>query len=295
MSKERRRRVWQIIGTTLVWMAVVAFFVGAALLRQNNEQARTVERLKVEITDSATHRLLSADQVRADIVAAGLLPTGQSLDSVSLTAINDFVKSNCLVRKAQTFVDYEGTLTVRLTQRHPLLRIITDSGTDVYITAGAHVLPTQGGEPLNLPLVTGDFSLPFPRGFYGDLRAWAKEEKKNSDKNYIFLLKLINFVRLTESRPEVGGNIVQIVATQGADSAHTKGAEPTVELIPRRGNYSVQLGPLEDVEAKLDRWVRFVKAGVVDLGGGGTLNVAYEGQAVWRVEDAKSKTRNSKL
>ena len=78
------------------------------------------------------------------------------------------------------------------------------------------------------------------------------------------------------------------MATQGAHSAHARASEPTVELIPRRGNYSVQLGPLENVEAKLDRWVRFVKAGVVNLDGGGTLNVAYEGQAVWKQSEVEN-------
>jgi hypothetical protein len=44
------------------------------------------------------------------------------------------------------------------------------------------------------------------------------------------------------------------------------------------------LGTLDDVEAKLNRWVRFVEAGVVDLNEPNTLDVSYEGQAVWRIE-----------
>lgn len=278
------KKVWKIIGIVLVWLAIVGFFVGAALLRHHNEEARKVEVLRVVVVDSAEVPLVTADNIAQAIQHAGLMPTGKDVDSVSLLAINNLVESNCFVRSSQTFVDYEGVLTVRLTQRKPLVRVITTSGEDFYLTANGHLLPTQQGAAIDLPLVTGDITLPFPRGFKGDMVAWARENEKNSDKNYIFLLKLTNFVRLVESRPEWGGNIVQIVAEREGVKAGSKAPRTTIKLIPRRGNYTVELGTLDNVEAKLNRWVRFVEAGVVDLNDPHTLDVAYEGQAVWRVE-----------
>lgn len=278
------KKVWKIIGIVLVWLAIVGFFVGAALLRHHNEEARKVEVLRVEVVDSAEVPLVTADKIAQAIQHAGLMPTGKDVDSVSLLAINNLVESNCFVRSSQTFVDYDGVLTVRLTQRKPIARVITTGGDDFYLTANGHLLPTQQGAAIDLPLVTGDITLPFPRGFEGDIVAWARENEKNSDKNYIFLLKLTNFVRLVESRPEWGGNIVQIVAEREGVKAGSKAPRTTIKLIPRRGNYKVQLGTLDNVEAKLNRWVRFVEAGVVDLNDPNTLDVSYEGQAVWRIE-----------
>lgn len=278
------KKVWKIIGIVLVWLAIVGFFVGAALLRHHNEEARKVEVLRVVVVDSAEVPLVTADKIAQAIQHAGLMPTGKDVDSVSLLAINNLVESNCFVRSSQTFVDYDGVLTVRLTQRKPIARVITTSGEDFYLTANGHLLPTQQGAAIDLPLVTGDITLPFPRSFEGDMVAWARENEKNSDKNYIFLLKLTNFVRLVESRPEWGGNIVQIVAEREGVKVGSKTTRTTIKLIPRRGNYTVQLGTLDNVEAKLNRWVRFVEAGVVDLNEPNTLDVSYEGQAVWRIE-----------
>lgn len=278
------KSVWKIIGIVVMWLAIVGFFVGAALLRYHNEEARKVEVLRVEVVDSAEVPLVTADKIAQAIQHAGLMPTGKDVDSVSLLAINNLVESNCFVRSSQTFVDYDGVLTVRLTQRKPIARVITTGGDDFYLTANGHLLPTQQGAAIDLPLVTGDITLPFPRGFEGDMVAWARENEKNSDKNYIFLLKLTNFVRLVESRPEWGGNIVQIVAEREGVKAGSKAPRTTIKLIPRRGNYTVQLGTLDNVEAKLNRWVRFVEAGVVDLNEPNTLDVSYERQAVWRIE-----------
>ena len=284
-----KQRVWKIIGTVVVWLCIVAFFVGAAMLRHANESERRVQRLKVEVVDSGRLGLVTADKVIEAIRNEGLLPLGKRVDSVSLRAINNLVESNCFVHSAQTFVDYDGTVTIRLSQRKPIVRVITSRGEDFCLTAGAHLLPTQQGVALDLPLVTGDIQVPFPAGFRGDMQAWASANKKNTDKNYIFLLKLTNFVRLLESKPKLSENIVQIVVENEAKKGTSKEPKQTISLIPRKGNYSVQLGSLDNIEAKLDRWVRFVEAGVVDLNSEGTLNVSYEGQAVWKPQPKKSK------
>lgn len=286
----KRRRIWKIIGSVLVWALIVAFFVAAALLRHRNEQGRRVGELRVEVCDSNRLQLVTATKIAQSIEQKGLMPTGKAIDSVSLLAINNFVEENCFVRSAQTFVDYKGTLTVRITQRQPLMRVITSKGDDFYLTTNAHLLPTTQGVAINLPLVTGDITLPFPDGFRGDMAAWASANKKNSDKNYIFLLKLINFVRLVENRPELSGNIVQIEVKNDS----RKQTEPTIILTPRKGHYSVCLGSLDDIEGKLNRWVRFVEAGVVDLNEQGTLNVAYEGQAVWSKKEHTKVNKKSR-
>ncbi len=278
------KKVWKIIGIVLVWLAIAAFFVGATLLRRHNEAERKVEMLRVEVVDSAEIPLVKADKIAQTIRHKGLIPIGRPVDSVNLLAINNLVESNCFVRSSQTFVDYEGVLTVRLTQRRPIVRIITNRGDDFYLTANGHLLPAQQGVAMNLPLVTGDITLPFPNDFRGDMVAWATENEKNSDKNYIFLLKLITFVKLVESRPEWGGNIVQIVAEKEPAKAGSKASHTTIKLIPRRGSYTVRLGTLDNTEAKLDRWVRFIEAGVVDLNTPNILDVSYEGQAVWKMQ-----------
>ena len=284
-----KQRVWKIIGTVVVWCGIVAFFVGAAMLRHANEAERRVQRLRVEVADSSRLGLVTANKITEAIKCEGLLPNGKRIDSVSLLAINNLVESNCFISSAQTFVDYEGTLTVRVTQRKPIVRIITSKGDDFYLTAGGHLLPTQTGVVMDLPIVTGNLSLPFPTGFFGDMVAWAVANKKNNDKNYIFLLKLTNFVRLVERTPKLSGNIVQVVVQNEAEKGHGKDPKYTITLIPRKGNYSVELGSLDDIEAKLNRWVKFAEAGVVDLNCEGTLNVAYEGQAVWKPHKQSKK------
>jgi hypothetical protein len=98
-------------------------------------------------------------------------------------------------------------------------------------------------------------------------------------------------VRYTEQSPALRGKIVQIILSQrGLGSRATT---TTLSLIPREGNYVVSLGELENVADKLDRWQRFVEAGVASLDGG-TLSLEYDGQAVWQSAQPKDSKNKKK-
>lgn len=299
--------VWQIVGRTIFWCAVVAFFVFAAMLRSRNEQARTVERVEIVVKDGDKASFITPEIALELLSRAGIDPVGKSVDSVDLAKINRVITSNSFTHKAITYITYDGTLTVELTQRPPLMRVMTNQGHNFYLTRDMWVLPVQPHTTQNLPIVTGSLWLPFGSAFEGNLKEWLTGEEKNYQESYNFIVKLINFVVLTENSPTWKDKFVQIVLHQGPETTpeggNVKGAkksslrslkswqEPEIELIPREGNYSVYLGTLSDVEAKLERLIRFVEAGVVDLNEGGTLSVEFDGQAIWTPEPQKKKSK----
>ncbi len=115
--------------------------------------------------------------------------------------------------------------------------------------------------------------------------------KKKYEENYNFLLKLINFVGLTERSPQWSGEFVQFVAhksTQRVDR-HIF-TEPYFDLIPRRGEYTIEFGKIDDAEQKLQKLATFLSAGVVNTKGG-TLSVEFEGQVVWKAPKSQGKNK----
>lgn len=284
------KKIWRVAGAVLFWGGLVAFFVATAILRHNNERARRVERVEIVVKDSLQRRFVTPDIVRSLIEEEGVNPVGKRLDSVELVAINRVVENYCFTSKAITYIDYRGTLTVELSQRKPVARVCT-RGYDFYVTEDMYVLPTQPHASLNLPVVTGELDLPFGSSFRGSLVEWFGKEEKKSPKSYDFFRKLINFVVYTEESPELKGQFVQVAVVKPSTKASSKNyTEPRVELIPRHGNYTIELGHLEDVEQKLYRWRRFVESGVVNLEGG-RVNVEFDGQVVWKAPKAPKKTK----
>ena len=288
------KRTWEIVGTTIFWCLVVAFFVATAILRSQNERARKVERVSIVVKDAHERNFITPEIIHNIIDNEGLNPIGRNIDSLDLARINRAVEGYCFTAEAITYVDYEGTLTVEVTQREPVVRIRTESGHDLYLTRGPYVLPVQPHASLNLPIVTGNVELPFGRSFEGSLREWLADGEKNHKENYNFLCKLINFVVSSESDEWLKGRIVQInlvaPATKGKGDEFR---EPTVEIVPSDGDYIVELGELENVDAKVERWRTFVEARVVDLKGG-RLDVRYDNQALWKAPKANKAVKKSK-
>lgn len=273
------KRVWNIVGRVAVWVVLVAILVAAGLLHHKNEQGRRVEQFRVVVTDSTELNMITAAELAEIVCDEGLNPVGSHIDSIKLLAINNLAKEQSLVAKARTFVNYDNVVTLEVEQREPVVRFVLEGGYDFYATADLHILPVRNQGAIDLPIVTGNFTPPFERGFEGNLKALMRANKKKSDKNYLFIRKLINFVRYTEKSPDTKGKIVQTVLSQRGKGDHRT---TVVELIPRQGNYVVSLGELENIKDKLDRWQRFVEAQVVETLDGGTLVLEYDGQAVWR-------------
>ena len=288
------KKVWNIVGKTIFWCVVVTFFVAAGLLRSKKEGERTVESVRVIVRDADERGFVTPELVLGIIDSEGVNPVGMSVESVDLARINKAVEEYSFTEKAITYIDYSGRLTVEVTQRKPIVRICTDEGYDFYLTRELYVLPVQPYVKVDVPIVTGSAPMPFAKSFEGSREEWYDEEKKNHTENYNFLLKLTNFVTFTERDAWLKGNVVQIVLTMPKATSSQKGyCEPKVEVVPREGGYIVALGRLEDVEAKVERWKRFVEAKVVDLDGG-RLCVEYEGQAIWKVAQTTGKKNQKK-
>ena len=285
------KKVWRIIGTVLFWSAVVAYFVFATLLRVGNERERRVERIEVVVTDADQRSFITPEKVFSLLQNEGIDPIGKRVDSIDLAGINGAIKEYYFTADAKTYVDYSGKLTIKVSQRAPLLRVRNNEGYDFYLTRGGYVLPVESHATLNLPIVTGSLPLPFGKSFRGSLAEWFEGSEKKYRENYNFLSKLINFVAYLEESEWEGGKCVQIDLTAPTTKSAKKGSEePRIELIPRTGNYIVEFGKLEQVEEKMYRWRRFVESKVVDLEGG-RLNVEFEGQALWR---AAKQTKTTK-
>lgn len=283
------KRVWKIVGATLFWCVIVAYLVFASLLRAKNEQQRTVERVEVVVDNADNQGLISPEKVLDLLNQEGLYPVGKSVESVELTTINQCVEEYCFIARAKTYIDYRGTLTIEVRQREPVMRYKGSDGYDFYLTANGYVLPVEPHATFNLPIVTGDVELPFGKSFEGSLREWLAEGEKKYQESYKFLTKLINFVVYLEESEWEGGKCVQInLVTPKKSKGKKEGYnEPQIELIPRNGDYLVEIGRLEQIEEKIYRWRRFVESAVVDMSGG-TLCVEYDNQALWK-EAQKSK------
>lgn len=280
------RKVWAILISVFVWGAIVLYIVWSSGLARQQRDAVVVRGTAITVVDSARISLVDPDKVAGWIAEAGLDPTGMTAGETDTRLITECVEAHSSVKDAWTYVDMEGTVHIGLSQRRPVARVIVSGGYDFYLTEDNYVLPSKGYEPQYVPVITGSFGLPFDKGFNGPLAEAAGDEEKKSGENYIFICKLINFVKYIGADEFWRSQIVQLNVTEAGGRSLRGGGrfyrEPEVEFIPRIGDHVVLLGNLDGYERKLDNLMLFYRRAVPVEGWGKWkhINLKYDNQIV---------------
>ena len=161
------KRFWSILGTVLLWVAVIAFAVYFNTRAKQHYAQATISDLDIILTDSLQDEVLvKSSTVNEWLSESGISISKTPLDSVDLVGIEQAIRKNGFIAKANAYVTYDGRLHVEVSQRQPLLRMAVD-GYDCYITEEGFVFPTPRHSAVYAPIVTGSYVPPVPAQYVG--------------------------------------------------------------------------------------------------------------------------------
>ena len=155
---------------TLLWGAVAAYVIYAGTAAGRLRAGKKVGRVEIEVVDSSSMGyLVSGRMVREWIAHSGIKTNGMAVDAVELAAIEALIAKNGFVERVDAYVTYGSVLHIDISQRRPLLRLLTD-GVDSYVTPEGYVFAAPRASSLYVPVVTGSYRPPFPASYVGSVR-----------------------------------------------------------------------------------------------------------------------------
>ncbi|MCM1302393.1 MAG: hypothetical protein NC250_09725 [Alistipes senegalensis] len=164
--------------SALLWGGVAAYIYWAATASQADRSTRTVERVEIDVVDSTSQgHLVTSAEVRKWLAAERIEPVGKTTQEVDLAAIERLIARNGFVERAAAYVTRSGELHIDIRQRKPLLRLLTE-GENAYVTASGFVFAAPRASSLYVPVVTGSYRPPFPKGYTGDVWACMETETR---------------------------------------------------------------------------------------------------------------------
>ena len=281
------KRRTSILLTLLVWVFLITYVIVASRYCTAQKDRQLCKGIHVKILDSMQHGYITPGMVRNWLISENMKITKEELSRINTLDVERVVKKRGFVKTARAYVTLDGYLNIDITQRTPIMRVNSVNGYNFYVTEDNYILPLQKYHVTYVPVVTGYINAPFERNFVGSLDDLAKNGEKKTDKNYIFLHKLINFVKFASSDDFWNAFIVQInvLGVPGNSDDPKTGAkynEPQVEIVPRVGNYVVKLGNLDGYEAKLSKLMSFYNKGLPYDGweSYSYINLEYQNQVV---------------
>lgn len=204
--------------------------------------------MELIIKDSVYAGFITKKEIVSLLEKKEMYPVGRTLASIRTRAIEEELSKHTLINRVECYKTPSGKLCVEVSQRIPILRIMSSNGGNYYIDDRGAEMPLDAKCVAHLPVVTG------------------KVEKSFA------MRELYKFGVFLQQEKFWNAQIEQINVLPNS----------TVELIPRVGNHIVYLGRLTDFEKKLDRVKTFYQKGLNQVGWNkySRINVEFGNQII---------------
>ncbi|HET9746285.1 MAG TPA: hypothetical protein VFP97_11270 [Chitinophagaceae bacterium] len=236
----------------------------AAIGKKNKEDCTGYT---IEIRGLAENYFLDTDDIDKLLRAgAGDEVTGRKISGINLRKLEQLLRDNVWIRKAEMWFDNRNVLHVQVHEREPIARIFTASGNSFYIDSTIKKLPLSDKRTAKVPMFTG-----------------FADRKIYSAKDSLLLSDVKNLATHIKNDRFWMSQISQVDITQDRD----------FELSPVVGDHLIKLGDAKDLDQKFNRLMIFYKQVLAQKGfdSYSTIDVRYNGQVVGtRRGTEKSKT-----
>lgn len=243
--------------TVLVWILLgsgtIVLLVAAITKRNNNHCLKT----NIDITGVQNNFFINKNDVIKIMqkVNGGILES-TPIHKIDLAAMEKALQKDQWVRKAELFFDNNNVLQARISEREPVARIFTSSGSSFYMDSSLKKLPLSDSFSARLPVFTN-----FPT----DVMVLTRK-----DSNLLKQIKLLG--EFIGENPFWMAQIEQVDINEGG----------TFDLIPKMGNQVIYFGSAEDYKEKFTKLLTFYKQieAIAGWNKYSAIDLKYKGQVI---------------
>jgi cell division protein FtsQ len=225
----------------------------AAISKKNREDCSDYT---ITIKGAQENFFINADDIGKLLRSgAGSEIKGKKIAEINLKKLEQLLRSNVWIRKAEMWFDNRNVLHVEVYEREPIARIFTIAGNTFYIDSTEKKLPLSDRLSARVPVFTGFI-----------------DKKVYTAKDSLLLTDIKNVATYIKNDPFWMSQVAQIDIT----------ADKNFELSPVIGNHLIKLGNGKDLEKKFNRLMIFYKQVMAQKGfdSYSTVDVQYSGQVV---------------
>ena len=254
---DNKKYTFKKILVVSVWLVLISGTVVlliAAMSKKNNERIAGVE---IKISGVQNNYFISKKDVMEMLekVNKGKLDKS-TVNSLDLAAMETRLEKDQWIKRAEIFYDNNNVLQVKITEREPIARIFTISGTSFYIDSSLTRLPLSDKFSARLPVFTG-----FPT----EVRVLKKQDS-------VLLSEVKVLSEYIGSHPFWMAQIDQIDITPASE----------FEMIPKLGNQLIRFGDVNNYQEKFNKLLAFYKQVQTRIGWNkySVLDIRFKNQVV---------------
>lgn len=262
LGKKRKRRIFRNIIATLIGIGVLSVLVISGL----SQKTETCWKVDVKIEDSNGQYFVTESQILNLIQPEGQELVGQPVKSIPIDKIHQLIVANPCVKEAQVFTTVDGRCVVKIAQRSPIARFFNADGSSFFIDKEGFVFPSNGANPLKLPLFVGNLD---EKMMSNSIHEKMKEKDWSNRSMLDEMFVLSNYIRKDEF---LSAQVEHVYI----DPKHN------LVLVPRVGDHEIYIGDVQHLPMKFKKLRTFYASvgSTHDLNKFKTIHLEYEGQVV---------------
>ncbi|MDP9046637.1 MAG: cell division protein FtsQ [Bacteroidota bacterium] len=266
-----KKRIWTHILIGLGWVVSLVGLV--ALMSFIEVKKGEVVCKNVKIYIPGNQYFIDRQEVDKILLANGRLLVGNRVENINIHDLENRLRANPFIEFATVYTDMDGTISVEITQRQPILRLINRYDQDFYVD--------QHG--LKIPLsVNFTARVPVANGLIDELFA-----NRVDTLNTTLARDLFKTAAYISKDSLWSAQIAQLYVNQNHE----------IELVPRVGNNRILLGNADSLDTKFHNLLVFYKKALPQVGWDAyrVINVKYTNQVVGvKNENLKTDSLKSK-
>ena len=240
----------------MLWVSISGGMLSLLIAAIGKKNRDDCTDFTIAIKGAANNFFIDADDIRKLLRAgAGSELKGKKISEINLKKLEQLLRDNVWIRKAEMWFDNRNVLHVEVYEREPIARIFTIANNSFYIDSAKMKMPLSDKMSARVPVFTN-----FP------------DKKVYSTRDSLLFTDVKNMATYIKNDPFWMSQVAQIDIM----------ADRNFELSPVVGNHLIKLGNGKDLEKKFNRLMIFYKQVLAQKGfdAYSIIDVQYAGQVV---------------
>lgn len=218
----------------------------------------------IEIEGQGGNQFLSEKDILNEIGnKADANISGKAIYQIDLQRIEHIINKIPFVKRTNVFMDNAGTLTVKILEKQPLVRVVNNENTSYYMDSEAHKFEVSPNFTARVPVVSGYI---------------ADNKKDNGEITSAVGKSIFNLASFIQNEPLWKAMVEQVYVEQNGDFI----------VIPKIGDFEIEIGSAENLHEKFKKLKTFYDKGQANEYRYESINLKYEKQIVCSLKQPAS-------
>ena len=164
-----------IILKSLVVVGLVALLALAVGTSRGKDREERCKELVCKIVDKDERSYVSEQELFTLLKQHNAYPVGEYLHRINLQHMENIIRQHPMVRTAECYTAEDGTARIRVTQRVPLLKVVT-ADEAYYIDTDRRKMPLRSSIRDTVPVAMGKVGFEMASTVLADFAEWVQED-----------------------------------------------------------------------------------------------------------------------